>query len=201
MALQNRVTPEGEIVATPARGTLMGNRGRLHGADRTLGTSRWATKAWIACALSFRGRTRSVMAPGSYTELFFLDEATAYAAGHRPCAECRYRDWSHFRDLWGDLHGPAKAAGIDAILHAARTTRDRRKVTWSARAEDLPDGAFLRGPDGPLLLWRGTARPWSAEGYGAARPRPAGDVAVLTPAPVVALLAAGLPVAVHGSAA
>src|SRR4051794_26424644 len=99
MPRQNRVTPSGDIITTPERGTLMGNRGVLHDADARI-VRRWQGKRWIACVLEFKGRWRPVMAPGRYTELFFLDEATALAAGHRPCAECRRRRFDEFRDTW-----------------------------------------------------------------------------------------------------
>ena len=109
MPLQNRVTPEGEIIATPHRGLMMGNRGGcFHLPDRTLGARRWATRQWIACVLEFKGRHRAaMMQPNRYTELFFLDEATALAAGHRPCFECRRRDAERFRRPCG----PRRAAG------------------------------------------------------------------------------------------
>jgi hypothetical protein len=197
---QNRVTPEGEIVADPARGTLMGNRGRLHRPDGTLGTARWTTTAWIACALRFKDRRRTIMAPGSYTELFFLDEATAYAAGHRPCAECRRQAFRAFRDLWGAVHGPASAPEIDADLHAARTRRDRTKVTYEASAIDLPDGTMIRSAQGPALLRGGAALPWNPGGYGPPVDRPAGRTTVLTPAPTVALFRAGLCPELHPTA-
>src|SRR6056297_1977260 len=148
MPLANRVTPEGDIAATAARGTLMGNRGRLHRPDRTLGTSRWTTKAWIACTLAVPGRRRRVMGDG-YTELFFLDEATAYAAGHRPCAECRRAAFTAFRDLWTAETGPARAPEIDAALHTARVRRDRTKVVFDAPAHTLPLGAMIRIDEGP----------------------------------------------------
>lgn len=199
MPLPNRVTPEGRITAHPARGTLMGNRGRLHRADRTLGPALWTTKAWIACALSFRDRRRTVMGAG-YTELFFLDEATACAAGHRPCAACRRADFRAFRDLWRDALGAASAPEIDTALHAARTRRDGTKVTFEAPARDLPDGTMIRTPDGPALLLAATALPWTPAGYGAPAPRPRGTATVLTPAPIVALLRAGLSIALHPSA-
>jgi hypothetical protein len=199
---QNRVTPEGGIISDPARGNLMGNRGRIHRPDRTLGRSRWATKAWIACRLEFNDRPpRRIMSPTGYTELFFLDEATAYAAGHRPCAECRRAGYITFRDLWADAFGPAPAPVIDAVLHTARTRRDRTKLTHTAEASGLPDGAMIRTPDGPALILGDAALPWRPSGYGAPRPRPAGPVTVLTPAPVVTLLRGGLPVALHESAA
>lgn len=200
MPLRNRVTPEGDIVALPARGTLMGNRGRLHRADRSLGPSLWTTKAWIACRLAFRGRHREIMAPRSYTELFFLDEATACAAGHRPCAECRRADFLAFRDLWRNAFGAARAPDIDAALHTTRTRRDRSKVTFEAPAPDLPDGAMIRTATGSALLLGDAALPWRPEGYGPPAPRPRGTATVLTPAPLVTLLRAGLAVALHPSA-
>jgi hypothetical protein len=193
MPLQNRVTPEGEIVAHPSRaGRLMGNRGCLHRPDRTLGTSRWKTTAWIACALSFRGRKRTVMSPGSYTELFFLDEATAYAAGHRPCAECRRADFRTFHAAWEAVFGPARAPAVDAALHTARVRRDRTKVTFEARVQALPDGTMIRAGDGPALVLEGALLPWTPEGYGLRQVLPDEPVTVLTPAPVVALFRDGL---------
>jgi hypothetical protein len=200
MPRRNRITPDGDIVADPARGTLMGNRGRLHGPDGRLGTARWTTKAWIACALSFRDRRRTIMAPGSYTELFFLDEATAFAAGHRPCAECRRTAFRAFRDLWSAIHGPANAPGIDAALHASRVRRDRTKVTCQAAAAALPSGTMIRTPAGPALILGAAALPWTLSGYGAPRARPEGLVTVLTPAPIVALFRAGLRPGIHPTA-
>lgn len=200
MPLRNRMTPEGEIVAHPARGTLMGNRGRLHRPDRTLGPALWTTKAWIACALVFRDRRRRIMDPASYTELFFLDEATACAAGHRPCAECRRAEFRAFRALWEDAFGPARAPLIDAALHAARIRRDRSRVTFAKDARTLPDGTMIRTAAGPALLLGDTLRPWTAEGYGPPRPRPDGAVTVLTPAPIVTLFSAGLRPGLHASA-
>ena len=200
MTLRNRVTPRGEIVAHPARGTLMGNRGgRLHDGARRLGARRWASKAWIACALDFRGRRREVMGPG-YTELFFLDEAVALAAGHRPCFECRRADARAFADAWASARGPAEAAAIDAALHAARIAPGRRQATTRAPASDLPDGAFVEGASGPALLIGGAALPWSAGGYGRPAPPPRGELVALTPAPTLDVLRAGYRPAVHPSA-
>lgn len=182
MVLKNRVDPFGQIHATPERGAWMGNRGFLQG-NRT-----HAHSHWITCLLQFKGRKRALMTPGRYTELFFLDEATAYAAGHRPCAECRRADYRAFSALWAEVHGPAKAAEIDRRLRAAPPLV----------AESLPDGTMVAGPEGPVLIWRGTWD-WSFSGY---RPRAPlqGAVRVLTPAPIVALLARGLKVQVHESA-
>ncbi len=134
MALQNRVTPTGAIVADPARGCFMGNRGILHDDRKRLGRARWRHKHWIVCVLAFRGRWRRVMEPRRYTELFFLDEAVALAAGHRPCAECRRGRYQDFLAGWANGTGHAgaipKAAELDGILHAARMDpRHRRQAT------------------------------------------------------------------------
>ncbi|MDG4649290.1 hypothetical protein P6F26_12615 [Roseibacterium sp. SDUM158017] len=202
MSLQNRVLPTGEIVADPARGTLMGNRGILHDADRRLGTPRWRHKAWICCVLSFKERKRRPMSPGRYTELFFLDEAVALAAGHRPCAECRRAGFEAFRTAWRGATGQAaRAADIDAALHPARVTRRRAQVRHEAEAAALPDGAFVLMPDGPCLVAGDCLLPHAPNGYGPARARPTGRVTVLTPAPVVAALAAGYRPELHPSAA
>ena len=113
MPLQNRVTPEGEIIATPARGLMMGNRGgRLHRPDKTLTARRWTSRAWIACRLEFNNRHRRVMSPNSYTELFFLDEATALAAGHRPCFECRRQDFMAFAQIWAGVDDGSERARV-----------------------------------------------------------------------------------------
>jgi hypothetical protein len=183
----------------------MGNRGILHDEDRRLGRRRWAHRAWISCVLEFRGRRRPVMAPRRYTELFFLDEAVALAAGHRPCAECR-RD--AFRRYVAALAlatgGPASAApAIDRLLHAARLDPSTRtQARGSADLAGLPDGAFVLTPDGDAALVRGDAlHPWSHRGYGPPRPRPRSQlVRVLTPPPSLAALAAGYRPILHPSA-
>ncbi|HEY9058475.1 MAG TPA: hypothetical protein VIN77_15095, partial [Aurantimonas sp.] len=137
MPLQNRVTPLGEIIADPARGTLMGNRGILHDGNRELGRSRWKHKAWIACTLAFRGRKRTPMTPGRYTELFFLDEATALAGGHRPCAECRRADFNAYRTAWATAHcldAPPTAKAMDDMLHAHRVKSRLREQVHHTKA-------------------------------------------------------------------
>src|SRR5947207_3325928 len=211
MPLQNRVTPEGEIAATPHRGLMMGNRGGcFHLPDRTLGTRRWATRQWIACGLEFKGRHReAMMQPNRYTELFFLDEATALAAGHRPCFECRRRDAEHFSALWAQTRGwpaPARAPEMDLALHAERVGAEGQKVTYRAQLSALPDGTFVRLPDGntaqPYLVDANRLLPWSPAGYGA--PLPASrrrEVEVLTPRSMVAVLSAGYRPMLHPSAA
>jgi hypothetical protein len=200
MPLQNRVTPFGEIVAEPWRGRLMGNRGCLHDADGRIGTRRWRTQAWIACLLLFRGRQRDPMPPGRWTALFFWDEAAALAAGHRPCGECRRADYRRFMAAWAaaGLPGGPGAGGpraVDRHLHRHRVTRTRGQVRFEAAAAELPDGTFLvlpKAPHVPMLLWQGRLWRFSvAEGrYQAAGPPPA-RATVLTPRPVVEVLAAG----------
>jgi hypothetical protein len=127
MPLQNRVTPEGEIIATPHRGLMLGNRGgAFHLPSRTIGHRRWATRQWIACVLEFKGRHRAaMMQPNRYTELFFLDEATALSAGHRPCFECRRRDAEHFAALWGQIRAVAR---LPALLRWTRPAAERRRA-------------------------------------------------------------------------
>lgn len=204
-SLQNRVTPFGDIIRTSARGTLMGNRGRLHDANRELGKRRWTTKAWIACRLEFKGRARTIMAPGQYTELFFLDEVTALAAGHRPCAECRHEDWRWFTDCWQLAVGTSgagrpRAAEIDRRLHDERLGRGRRKATFEALATDLPDGVLvvLPGDAGTAWLsWGGRLHRWTPAGYDASRAVPSSPVQVLTPRSIVSALAAGYRPEVH----
>jgi hypothetical protein len=204
MPLQNRVRPDGEIVAAGARGLLMGNRGCLHGQGRELGVSRWRSKLWIACVLDWQGRRRDPMLPGRWTALFFLDEATALAAGHRPCAYCRRSDYVDFAEAWRLAAGlPARllATEMDARLHAERTDRNRRKRTHVRDVARLPDGVMIRAADGASLLVGGRLRPWSLTGYGSPVAAPsAGPVEVLTPPSMVAALAAGYRPLVHPSA-
>jgi hypothetical protein len=198
--LQNRVTPFGDVVALPGRGTLMGNRGVLHDEHRRI--VRYAqVKRWIACVLEFRGRHRVVMTPHRYTELFFLDEATAFAAGHRPCRECRYADYQRFLVHWERaVGGSLRANDIDRVLDAER--RDgRRKRTHSANAADLPDGAYVAIDGRAWLLCGDDACAWSDAGYTERRPRPrTGTVDLLTPPSIVAVLRDGYPAAVHATA-
>jgi hypothetical protein len=209
MPLQNRVTPTGEIVAVAARGTLMGNRGILHDASRRLGAARWRHAHWICCWLCFQGRRRTVMAPRRYTELFFLDEASALAAGHRPCCECRREDFRAFQAAWRRAFDPRSepsAPAIDRTLHRARVEpRSRRQIRFEASLDALPDGAFVLLPDDPstpLLTLGDHLLPWSPSGYGRPRPRTATSRAlVLMPHPTIAVLQAGYAPALHPSAA
>ncbi len=206
MPRQNRVTPFGTLIATPERGTIMGNRGRLHDEDGRIRRA-WQVKRWLLCVLEFRGRKRVIMAPNRYTELFFLDEATGLAAGHRPCAECRHGRFVSFRDAWAAgnpglvVPGGAAADLIDAHLHTERLGPDRLKQTFRAKLGDLPDGVFVLGPGGgetPCLLWRGYLLAWLPRGYrrGGARPDTE-EVQVLTPRSTVAAIRAGYVPEVH----
>jgi len=199
MPLQNRVTPFGDIVALPGRGLMMGNRGILHD-DRARIVRPWQGRRWIACKLEFRGRKRVVMRPHSYTELFFLDEAAALSAGHRPCAECRHEDYQRFRSLWQSCFGsPASADSMDAELHEHRLLA-RRKRTYREDISTLPDGTYVVvDGEARLILGKKVFR-WSDCAYTGASPRPArGVVDVLTPRPIVAVLAAGYEPSIHPS--
>lgn len=198
MPLRNRVTPYGEIVAVAARGTLMGNRGRLHDpAGRVV--RHHDGRRWIACLLEFRGRRRAPMPRGRYTSLFFLDEATALAAGHRPCFECRRAEARAFRAAWAAARGEPPDTPVDAmdrVLHAERIGEG-----WWADAPALPDAAMVELGGAPHLLATGAALPWSPDGYGRPVARPAGPVRVLTPASVVGALRHGYRPGVHPTAA
>lgn len=201
MTLQNRVLPTGEIVADPGRGTLTGNRGILHDG-RVLGTRRWTHPHWISCTLDYKGIRRVPMSPGTWTELFFLDEAVALAAGHRPCALCRRPAFAAFCAAWAKGTGlPATAPTIDRTLHAARVTRDRRQVRHQADPRTLPDGAFVLHGGAAHLVLGGRLRAFSTEGYGPAIEMPqVPAITVLSPAPVVPTLRAGYRPVLHPSA-
>ena len=202
MPRQNRVTPYGSLIATEARGTLMGNRGCIHTDDERI-VRPWQVRRWLACTMSFRGRRLYVMPPGRWTALFFLDEATALAAGHRPCAECRWADYRRFQDAFLSAHPghPAGADPMDRTLHAARVTGRRPGRAYDAPVATLPDGTFVDVDGVPWLLWGGELLAWTPASYAGRRPLPAGDVTVLTPAPTVAAIRAGYVPFVHPSAA
>ena len=205
MPLQNRVTPEGEIIAVSNRGLVMGNRGGpLHDRHRALRRRRWVSKQWICCRLEFNGRRRAIMAPDRYTELFFLDEATALAAGHRPCFECRRQDFLWFATLWAKAQGAdgrTRAPEMDAVLHAERVDKAGVKVTYRAMGEDLPSGAIVRFQNRAHLILSGWLLAWSPAGYGPAIRRPDHtELEVLTPRSTVAVLAAGFCPMLHPTA-
>ena len=177
------MTPLGELIATPERGLVYGNRGCLHDADGTI-RRRYAVRRWIACKLEFGGRRRSpLMQPGKYTELFFLDEATAFAAGHRPCAECRREDYNRFGELWP---GPGGADAIDLKLHGERTA-DHDRATFA----ELPDGAFVLHEGEPWMVRGEELLRWTPGGYAERTTRPAGHATLITPPSLVAVLRGG----------
>jgi hypothetical protein len=188
--LQNRVDPYGALVAVAARGALMGNRGgRFHRPDQTLGRRRWASRQWISCLCAFRGRHREVWGDG-YTELFFLDEPTALAAGHRPCFVCRRADAEAFRSAFAEGGGRG-APEIDAVLHRERRVGIPGRHGMRPLAE-LPDGAMIERNGRPYALRGAQLLPWSFFGYGAPEPRPAAErVLALTPPAIIAALVAG----------
>jgi len=206
MPKQNRVTPFSTLIATPARGSLMGNRGCLHN-DRQQIRRSFQGSRWIICLLEFKGRRRPIMMPGQYTELFFLDEATALAAGHRPCAECQRERFNLFRESWaranpklsGGVTRPA-ATVLDAVLQGERSGAGG--PVWSDSLDDLPDGVFVTDDEqSAYLVFRQQALRWSSAGY--ERPemgRPHYPARVLTPGSVLRALAEGYPAGVHASA-
>jgi hypothetical protein len=182
MPFQNRVTPLGELVATPARGLVYGNRGCLHDANAQI-RRQWQVKRWISCRLEFRGwhRAAGPMPPGRFTGLFFLDEATAFAAGHRPCAMCRREDYVRFMELVGEK----RADDIDARLHAERLGPKPTRAVAS-----LPDGAFVLVDGEPWLVLAGELRRWTPGGYAERQPA-AGRASLVTPRSVLPVLESG----------
>jgi hypothetical protein len=209
MPRQNRVTPYGTIIATPERGTLMGNRGLLHDGHERIRRD-WRLKRWIHCVLEFKGRHRQVMTPGRYTELFFLDEATALSAGHRPCAECLRSRYNEFRAAWaaGNPHALTSerpsAELIDHVLHADRMEATGSKRTISAQLDQLPDGVIVSvdgHPDQAFLVQGRSLLAWSPGGYRHRLPRANGQqVSVLTPQSTVSAIRAGFAPHVHATA-
>jgi hypothetical protein len=202
MPLQNRVTPSGDIIATPHRGMFTGNRGIIHDpATRTL-TRRWAGKAWLTCVCEFRGRRRKVMGGRSWTELFFLDEATALAAGHRPCFYCRRDDAHRFRAAWEKGNGVKNvlAPEVDAVLHRERLAGGKKRLhPLPAPVDELPDGAMVQAGGESFLIARGRALTWSSAGY--REPQNAlQDAMLLTPPSTLRALSAGYRPVLHPSA-
>jgi hypothetical protein len=195
MPLQNRVTPFGEIVAVPQRGTMMGNRGIIHDpSTRTLLKRRWTTKAWIICVCEFKGVRREVMARQSWTELFFFDEATALAAGHRPCFYCQRQRAKAFQAAWaeGNMTPSPSAPAMDTILHAERLDAKggKRRHGIGGSYAGLPDGAMIAAGDNAYVIKGGKPYLWSWNGYGPSAPKLDG-VALLTPPSTVSTLRAG----------
>ena len=203
MPLQNRVTPLGDIVATPHRGMFTGNRGIIHDpATKTL-TRRWASQAWLTCVCEFRGRRREVMGCRGWTELFFLDEATAFAAGHRPCFFCRRDDANRFRAAWKQGNGVANvlARDIDAVLHRERLDDGKKRLhPLPMPLEELPDGAMVQDGAESYLIAQGRALSWSPAGYRAAQ-NAHQDAMLLTPPSTLRAFGAGYQPVLHPSAA
>ena len=195
--------PSGDIVSVPQRGAFTGNRGIIHDpTTRTLLKRRWTTKAWIVCLCEFRGRRRDVMATRSWTELFFLDEATAFAAGHRPCFHCRRADANAFRAAWerGNRTGDASAPSIDAVLHVERLDgRTKRLHPLPMPINELPDGAMVRAGERNYLIKDARPLLWSFDGYCEAS-LPLADPRLITPPSTMRALQAGYRVALHESA-
>jgi hypothetical protein len=205
MPLQNRVDPLGQLQAVEARGALMGNRGILHNAERQI-IAAWRSPRWITCTLDFRGRRREVFAPHRYSELFFLDEATSLAAGHRPCAECRRNRFKELCIAWAAGNAdhvasqPLGADKIDRVLHSERVGHGGGKKTYQAVLSTLPAGSIVEHGGRAYLIWAGKLRPWSFAGYGpAASGLPAAEVSVLTPKSIVQAIKAGFEPDVHES--
>lgn len=206
MPLQNRVTPQGQLEAASARGAWLGNRGILHDEQKRVLVP-WRHKAWVTCKLEFRGRRRDVFSRNNYSELFFLDEATAFSAGHRPCAECRRERYNEFKTAWcaanpilaGASNPPI--AHIDKQLHSERAVYGGGKVTFQERLPNLPSGTFVEIEGNAYLLWQRRLWLWSHQGY--IEPSaivPSALVTVLTPASVVAVFRYGFKPQVHESA-
>lgn len=208
MPLQNRVTPFSEMVADPARGRFMGNRGILHDAGQRLGKSRWRHPHWVTCVLDYKGWHRNVMQPNNYTELFFMDEATALAAGHRPCALCRRQDYLAFQAaLQTALHQKNRldAASLDRLLHQARIVPgSRRQNRFDAVLGDVPQGSMICLPGQPDDAWLVSVDRilrWRPDGYDKSAPCPRDVVVqVLTPRPGTLALQNGYRPALHPSA-
>jgi len=203
MPLQNRVNPWGKLSATSARGTLLGNRGILHN-DRKEIVKAYQHQNWVTCKLQFKGRKRILMSPHRYTELFFLDEATAFAAGHRPCAECRRERYLEFKDYWVKANlnkspEAVKASDISRILHQERIKK-KEKRTFKANLKELPEGSIFSVNGSACIMFAGRAHLWSFEGY-----RPADslnlpdEVDVLTPKSIVKVFKRGLMPKIHDS--
>jgi len=194
VTLRNRVTPLGELVADPARGLVYGNRGCLHDDEGRI-RRRYAGKRWISCRLSFRGWRRTpLVRPGGFTELFFLDEATAMAAGHRPCALCRREDYVRFGERWRQRHPrDVGADAIDSRLHLERLGEDRRTRFHEVASGDLADGAFAFRNGAPWLVLGGDLRRWTPSGYAERVPRPRGleTMTAITPPSLLHVLRGG----------
>ena len=192
MPLQNRVSPSGELLADNARGSWLGNRGILHNEKKEI-IRPWKHKNWVLCQLNFKERKREVFSQNSYSELFFLDEATALSAGHRPCASCRRQRFDEFKQAWEAAQlSELKVDEIDKVLHQDRSIRGGKKVTYNEKLDNLPNGVFVELEGKPWLIWRNELHEWHPDGY-RARAEIYGDlnVTVLTPKCMVEIINAG----------
>lgn len=207
MPLQNRVDPWGSLQSVPARGAWLGNRGILHDENKQV-VAPWRHKSWVTCKLEFQGRKREIFSPGKYSELFFLDEATALSAGHRPCAECRRERYNEFKAIWcaANLENGSSTdipvAQIDKQLHMERAVRGGGKVTYRTDFGAVPAGAFIEIGGVAFLLWQGCLHQWSVHGYSLSNLAPSqlDVVTILTPASIVRVLQHGFRPQVHDSA-
>ncbi|HKO72217.1 MAG TPA: hypothetical protein VJV58_14915 [Bradyrhizobium sp.] len=202
MPLQNRVTPTGDIIATPHRGMFTGNRGIIHDPETKTLTRRWASRAWLTCLCEFKGRRRDVMGGRSWTELFFLDEATAFAAGHRPCFFCRRDDANRFRIAWQDGNCVTNilAREIDAVLHVERLSSGKKRLhQLPMPLKELPDGAMLQAGSESYLMLQGHPLLWSPGGYREAPGKLEGAM-LLTPPSTLRALSAGYRSVLHPTA-
>jgi len=189
MPLQNRVDPWGNIIATTARGTLLGNRGILHNGKKQI-VKIYQHQGWVTCSLKFKNRKRKLMTPGNYTKLFFLDEATAFAAGHRPCCECRRERYLEFKDYWvranlkEQING-IKISVINKLMHKDRINKGK-KITYQANLKELPDGTIFSYNSSAYLIFKTKIYLWSFEGYYCPKSINIPDeVCVLTPRSIV----------------
>jgi hypothetical protein len=202
VSARNRVTPDGDIVSIPLRGAWTGNRGILHAGRQIVRYH--GGNLWITCALTFHGRWNEQWRPHHFTWLYFHDEAVSFAAGHRPCGECRRASYVAYQDAWADGLGVARpsAGDMNRQLHGERIVRGthrrrRHDLPWA----DLPDGTFVRLADAPALVNGGRLVEWTHEGYGTAHPRPArGTATVITPPSTITVLRMGYPVQIDESA-
>lgn len=203
MPLQNRVTPTGDIIATAHRGLFTGNRGIIHDpATKTLLKKRWSTPAWLTCTCEFRGRHREVMAQRSWTELFFLDEVTALAAGHRPCFYCRRDDANRFRAAWekGNRVHDVRMHDIDTVLHHERLDHGKKRLhALLMPLDQLPEGAMVQRGEESFLVTQGRALLWSPAGYVAVE-HPPDEAALLTPPSTLRTMNAGYQPVLHPTA-
>ena len=194
--LQNRVDPLGNLIRTKARGCWTGTRGVIHNDQQEI-VRPFKLKAWLTCQLSFKERKRIIMSPNRYTELFFLDEATAFAAGHRPCCECRRNDFNQFKSLWiignpgFDFDKKTAIKKIDHVLHEERINKNQSKIFFNEKADQIPNGTFILFDENPYLVLNGLMLLWTPFGYNIGVKLPADLLTVITPKSIVNTFKAG----------